>query len=172
MKTLSLLVCLSLMPVLCMAENFSSSKTPRTGEKPLKIPIKNDGFYSIDGEEDKKSPSNFDEPEEEKVPTLDDFKGETVSGIPRLIRASPETEVFFRDINTSYIIPQSDKHNRFFHAFDQASKRNQAVSFRVDPVSRRVLAMDGVDGVRAPAKASGAVGSSSSTGGSGLPGSK
>lgn len=182
---MSLLLCLSLLPVLGWTEN-GFRPIPKTGEKPLKIPLNSskskshDGFYPIDGEDEeeeqsvpkKRAGSSQDQDFADSVsslePSLEDFPGETVAGIPRLIRASPETEVFFRDLNTSYIIPQTDKHNRFFNAFDQASKRNQQVSFRVDPVSRRVLAMDGVDGVRAPAKAQGKVLSgAASTGGPG-----
>lgn len=182
------LICLSLLPLLGWAEsrNGSRSITPKTGSKPLKIPLGEsrpksaEGFYPIDGDGDgdegatgeeaapssKKTVRTQDDGDVESgaEPSLEDFPGETVAGIPRLIRASPETEVFFRDLNLSYIIPQDSKHNRFFNAFDQASKLSRQVSFRVDPVSRRVLAMDGVDGVRAPAKAAASS--------SGTPGSK
>lgn len=151
----------------------------KEGFRPLKNPVKSkNGFYSLNPA-DSESSSDFEVPQAPKEPSLErknkdagkaeipvdiaeeengliekeksleDFSGVTVSGIPRLIRASPETEVFFRDVNTSYIISQDSKHNQYFKVFEEASRVNKSVSFRVDPVTRRVLAMDGVQGVRA-----------------------
>ena len=168
MQTLIFLIALSFFSGAALAQKPAKSN----GFKPLVNSGKSkSGFYPIEGDEPEATPAPVVQqtpqpkpkvlPEEEievaeapKESTLDDFKGVTVSGIPRLIRASPETEVFFRDVNTSYIIPKDSKHNQFFEAFDQASRTNKSVSFRADPISRRVLAMDGVNGVRTPAKAS------------------
>jgi hypothetical protein len=74
---------------------------------------------------------------EEKI----EAKGEVVVGVPRLIRSAPETEVFFKDLNVSYIIPKNDNHNRSFEAVEKAIKSESAVSLRVDQKSRRVLGL-------------------------------
>lgn len=95
------------------------------------------------------------------VKTLDDFPGETLTGIPRLIRQDSLTEVFFRDLNQSYVIHQDSKHNRYYKIFDDGSRSNKPVTFRADPYSRRILAVEGVDGITAP-KSSGQLPSSAS----------
>lgn len=84
---------------------------------------------------------------EEKAKTLDDFPGRTFTGKPRLIRTQDITEVFFRDLRDSYVIHSDSKHNRYYKVFDEASKLDQSVTFRADPRSRRILAVEGVDGV-------------------------
>ncbi len=167
MRQLSFLLLASLI-----SEGSAAQFGPLKSSKSAKT---NDGFYRIDGgpgayegsQEKEKSEKKLEKESEkesekenraktevieealakEEPRTLDDFSGVTVSGIPRLIRASPETEIFFRDVNTSYIIPKDSKHNQYYHAFETASRLNKSVSFRVDPVSRRVLAVDGVNGV-------------------------
>lgn len=66
-------------------------------------------------------------------------KGESISGVVRIVRTSPETEVFFKDIKNSYIIPKNSKHNEIFEACLQSSKTGKAVALQVDPKNRRVL---------------------------------
>lgn len=169
-----------------LAFSFASSKqllppkAAKSGFHPVTSSKSNQGFYPLDNEEPIVEPApkaqalapapkptrveeEIAEPTEPKEISLEDFNGVTVSGIPRLIRASPETEIFFRDVNTSYIIPKDSKHNPYYEAFDQAIRTGKSVSFRADPISRRVLAVDGVLGVRAPAKSPAGPGTSASS---------
>ncbi len=64
-----------------------------------------------------------------------------ISGTPRLIRSQPETEVFFRDLNQSYIIPKDNRHNKIFEAVSKAIKTKSKVTLEVDPKSRRILGL-------------------------------
>jgi hypothetical protein len=68
--------------------------------------------------------------------------GTVISATPRLIRSQPETEVFFRDHNTSYVIPKDDGHNKTYELVEKAMKAKTKVSLRVDPKSRRVLGVE------------------------------
>lgn len=122
------------------SQNASKSESP-AAEKPASKPK----FVPIDEEE----PAE----EVEKPKTLNDFPGETYTGTPRLIRQNEITEVFFRDLNNSYVIHNDSRHNRFFKVFEEGASQNRPVSFRADPYSRRITAVDGVDGVTAPAPA-------------------
>lgn len=71
-----------------------------------------------------------------------------LSGIPRFIRGSPQTEVFFKDLKDSFIIPHNDSHNRILKAFIDAQKTGKPVNFRADPKVRVIL---GLSEVTAPA---------------------
>lgn len=64
-----------------------------------------------------------------------------VSGIPRLIRSSPQTEIFFSDLNTSYVIPQNDKHNEVFQKIAAAIKSRSAIKLKVDKKTRQILGL-------------------------------
>lgn len=80
-------------------------------------------------------------PTESVVEIPEKQEGQTVSGVVRLIRSSPQTEIFFKDLKQSYIIPKTSQHNKIYEACLQSSKTGKAVALQVDPVSRRVLAI-------------------------------
>jgi hypothetical protein len=66
-------------------------------------------------------------------------KGKEISAVVRLIRANPETEVFFRDYKESLIIPKDSQHNKIFAACEESRKKGTPVKLTVDPVARRIL---------------------------------
>lgn len=65
--------------------------------------------------------------------------GVAVQATVRLIRSSPQTEVFFTDRKESLIIPQGSQHNAIFEACLQSSKTRTPVSLRIDPKARIIL---------------------------------
>lgn len=84
-----------------------------------------------------------------------------VSGVVRLIRGSPETEVFFKDLKDSVIIPKtSSKHNQIFAACETSMKKGTPVKLLIDPVSRQARGLpedkpaSATSGEAAPAKSS------------------
>lgn len=90
--------------------------------------------------------------EEDPTKYFEDLPGQTVTGVPRIMRQIHETEIFFTNLNQSYFIAHDNHHNRKFFAFEKAIKKGSSLSFRADPVSRRVLFVDGVDQASAQAK--------------------
>lgn len=78
----------------------------------------------------------------------EDLSGTSVSGVPRLIRANPETEVFLRNVNGGFVLPPGARHNLMFEEFQRAMKTDKSVTFKYDAISRRVLHMDGLEGVK------------------------
>lgn len=78
----------------------------------------------------------------------EDLSGTSVSGVPRLIRANPETEVFLRNVNGGFVLPPGARHNLMFDEFQKAMKTDKSVTFKYDAISRRVLHMDGLEGVK------------------------
>ena len=88
----------------------------------------------------------------------EDLSGTAVSGIPRVIRANPETEVFLRNVNGGFVLPPGARHNLMFEEFQRAMKTEKSVTFKYDAISRRVLHVDGLEGVKQrpkPSKTSG-----------------
>lgn len=81
-----------------------------------------------------------------------DLSGETQSAVPRLIRNLGRTEVFFENLNQSYFIHSGLSHNTYFDAIVKAQKEGRKLSIQVDPVTRDILAVDGVNGVSAARK--------------------
>ncbi len=121
-------------------------------------PTKKPTYIKIDEDEDEaelkaaadsitKSLKTAEEPKEK---SWADMGGTSLTGVPRLIRQDPLTEVFFRDLKTSYVIHTDSKHNANYKAFDEAARANRSITFRADPISRRILFVDGVGGVKAP----------------------
>jgi len=99
---------------------------------------------------------------------FEDLPGLTVSGVPRVIRSAHETEVFFNNLNQSYFIQQDNFHNRKFYAVESAMKSGSSITFRADPVTRRILFVDGIDHASSkpkPQKMPASVDSGSSSGG-------
>ncbi|MEZ0392678.1 MAG: hypothetical protein ACAH59_10705 [Pseudobdellovibrionaceae bacterium] len=74
--------------------------------------------------------------------------GKEISGVVRVIRAHPETEVFFKDFKDSVFIGKDSKHNQFYEACEESRKKGTPVKLVIHPISRRVL--------RLPAAAAGA----------------
>jgi hypothetical protein len=70
---------------------------------------------------------------DEKMP------GKEITGIVRLIRASPVTEVFFKDLKDSAIIPYSSKHNAIYEACEESRKKGTPVKLVIHPISREVI---------------------------------
>ncbi len=64
-----------------------------------------------------------------------------VSGVVRLIRANPETEVFFKDLKDSLIIPKDSGHNKIYAACEESQKKGKPVKLLIDPVGRRILSL-------------------------------
>ena len=75
---------------------------------------------------------------------------------PLMVRSSPRTEIFFKDLKNSQWIDDDHNHNAFMNAFIEAAKKNKAISFRSDPETRKILKVEGVkdesgnDGVTKP----------------------
>lgn len=83
---------------------------------------------------------------------FEDLPGKTITGVPRLIRQMPYTEVTFKTSSDSYVIPPDNRHNTIMHAFERAIDNNESISFRVDPDSKRILYVDGIENVTAKAR--------------------
>ena len=66
---------------------------------------------------------------------------EVISGVVRVVRGSPSTEVFFMDRKDSVIIPVNGHHNEIFDACLQSSRSRTPVSLIVNPSSRVVLSL-------------------------------
>lgn len=69
--------------------------------------------------------------------------GKEISGTVRIIRSQPQTEVFFKDLKESVIIPVNSRHNQIYEACEKSWKKGTPVKLRIDPVSRHVLALPG-----------------------------
>lgn len=68
-----------------------------------------------------------------------------LKGKPRLVRASPRTEVFFSDLRESYWILEDQQHNAFQRAFLEGIRKDKPVGFTADVKTRRVLSVNGVE---------------------------
>lgn len=64
------------------------------------------------------------------------------SGIPRLVRGNPVSEVFFINL-PSFVIPMNDSHNRIFQRFQEAAQKRTPVDFVADEKNRVVLRLKG-----------------------------
>jgi hypothetical protein len=78
-----------------------------------------------------------------------DSAATSVSGIVRIVRGSPETEVFFKDLKNSLIIPKDSQHNKILEACEESRKKGTPVHLKIDPKSRRIL---GLPAAAKPAK--------------------
>ncbi len=65
--------------------------------------------------------------------------GKEISGVVRIIRAHPHTEVFFKDLKDSVIIPPGKHHNSIYELCERSWKTGQPVSLKIDPLSRQAL---------------------------------
>ena len=74
----------------------------------------------------------------EEIPT------EEVSGVVRIVRSQPETEIFFVDRKESVIVPAgAPDHNKVLKMSLDSIKSKKSVSMSIDPVSRRFIALPG-----------------------------
>ena len=67
--------------------------------------------------------------------------GKEITGTVRIIRANPVTEVFFKDLKDSVVIPANSKHNQIYEACEESRKKGQPVHLQIDPVSRNVIGL-------------------------------
>jgi hypothetical protein len=67
--------------------------------------------------------------------------GKQISGTVRLIRGSPSTEVFFKDLKDSAIIPKNNSHNAIYALCEESMKKGIPVSLIIHPISREVIAI-------------------------------
>jgi hypothetical protein len=74
----------------------------------------------------------------------EDIQTEEVSGIVRVVRSSPETEIFFVDRKDSVIIPAFHRdHNKALKMSLDSVKTQKPVSFSIDPVSHQFVGLPG-----------------------------
>lgn len=79
---------------------------------------------------------------------------EEISATVRLIRAQPETEVFFKDYKHSLIIPKDSSHNAIYELCESSRKTGAPVKLSIDPITRTILSPQkssgNADGVSTP----------------------
>jgi len=80
-------------------------------------------------------------PQEISAPGVNQEKGTVIQGTVRILRGSPQTEVFFVDRKESLIIPNTRQHNEIFQACLRSSQTKTPVSLRIDPKSRTILSV-------------------------------
>lgn len=74
----------------------------------------------------------------------EEVESEEVSGPVRVVRSSPETEIFFIDRKESVIVPSfHPDHNRAVKMGLDSIKNKKPVSFSVNPTSRRLISAGG-----------------------------
>lgn len=64
-----------------------------------------------------------------------------ISAKVRVIRGSPQTEVFFLDRKDSLVIPRNNQHNQILKACEESMKKGTAVQLVIDPKSRQILSL-------------------------------
>ena len=69
-------------------------------------------------------------------------EGMPYSGVVRIVRGSIDSEVFFRDLNMVFVIPNTKDHNKIMEACLDSQKSGQSISFRADPKSHTILSLD------------------------------
>lgn len=72
-----------------------------------------------------------------------------LTGTVRVMRKLNHTEVFFKDLKDSYIIPSGNSYYSLYKAFNDSEKTGSAVSFKANTKARRVLSL--ADGPASPA---------------------
>ncbi len=76
-------------------------------------------------------------------PSTAEFDPSAVTGVVRIIRAHPETEVFFKDRKDSLIIPKGTQHNQIYEACEESRKKGTPVTLKIDIKNRRILSLPG-----------------------------
>lgn len=82
-----------------------------------------------------------DQPKEDVKTALKDNE-EILSGTVRVIRRIEMTEVFFKDLNGSYIIPSGPQYSSIYKALEESQKKGGAVSFKANTKTRRILTLE------------------------------
>lgn len=74
----------------------------------------------------------------------EEVETEDISGVVRIVRSSPETEIFFIDRKDSVIVPQGAVDaNKIIKMSLDSVKTKKSVSMTIDPVSRRFVSLPG-----------------------------
>lgn len=68
----------------------------------------------------------------------DEAKGIQVQGSVRIVRGSPETDVFLNGVSERIVIPVNAKHNEIMDECVNSMKTGKSLSFTIDPVSREI----------------------------------
>lgn len=69
---------------------------------------------------------------------------EDISGVVRVIRSSPEVEIFFVDRTESVIVPaHAADGNKIIKMSNDSIKSKKSISMTIDPVSRRFISLPG-----------------------------
>jgi hypothetical protein len=66
----------------------------------------------------------------------------TFSGTVRVLRKIDHTEVFFKDLPDSYVIPSGNSYSSIYKAFMNSQKTGASVTFKANIKSRRVLSIE------------------------------
>lgn len=78
-------------------------------------------------------------------------ESEEVSGLVRVVRSSPETEIFFYDRKDSVIVPSfHPEHNKILKMSLDSIKNKKPITLSVNPVSRRLISKPAVKSVEEP----------------------
>lgn len=80
----------------------------------------------------------------------------SLSGTVNVIRKISVTEVFFKDLKDSYVIPSGSQHSQIYKALEESRKKGTPVSFRANSKSRRIVSIEsGSSEKKAPAVSEG-----------------
>ncbi len=70
----------------------------------------------------------------------EETESEQVSGLVRVVRSSPETEIFFMDRKESVIVPSfHPEHNKVVKMSLDSIRNKKPISLSVNPVSKRLI---------------------------------
>lgn len=70
----------------------------------------------------------------------EEVESEQVSGLVRVVRSNPETEIFFMDRKDSVIVPSfHPEHNKVVKMSLDSIKNKKPISLSVNPVSKRLI---------------------------------
>lgn len=65
-----------------------------------------------------------------------------LSGTVRVMRKIGVTEVFFKDLSDSYVIPSGRHYSSLYKAFNESQKKGHKVSFRANTKTRHILTFE------------------------------
>lgn len=74
-----------------------------------------------------------------------------LSGHVRVMRKIDKTEVFFKDLKDSYIIPSGSSYGGLFKAFEQSQKKGTTVHFKANIKTRQILSLESAPSQVSPA---------------------
>jgi hypothetical protein len=85
------------------------------------------------------TPTSTTQPSAPLAPT--DSATQSISAKVRVIRGSPQTEVFFLDRKDSLVIPRNSQHNQILKACEDSMKKGTAVQLVIDSKNRQILSL-------------------------------